>query len=87
MLYIKSLEQAVPVFKALGSELRIRLIQLLIEHKEMNMNDLAANLGITNGALTSHVKSWRKPESSPFLPNMQATETRKSVVSMLIKFW
>lgn len=56
MLYIKSLEQAVPVFKALGSELRIRLIQLLIEHKEMNMNDLAANLGITNGALTSHVK-------------------------------
>lgn len=56
MLYIKSLEQAVPVFKALGSELRIRLIQLLLEHKEMNMNELAASLGITNGALTSHVK-------------------------------
>lgn len=56
MLYIKSLEQAVPVFKALGSELRIRLIQILLEHKEMNMNELAASLGITNGALTSHVK-------------------------------
>lgn len=56
MLYIKSLEQAVPVFKALGSELRIRLIQLLLEHKEMNMNELANSLGITNGALTSHVK-------------------------------
>lgn len=27
MLYIKSLEQAVPVFKALGSDIRIRLIQ------------------------------------------------------------
>ena len=56
MLYIKSLTQAVPVFKALGSELRIRLIQLLLEHKEMNMNELASRLGITNGALTSHVK-------------------------------
>lgn len=56
MLYIKSLEEAVPVFKALGSELRVRLIQLLLEHREMNMNELATNLGITNGALTSHVK-------------------------------
>ena len=40
MLYIKSLEQAVPVFKALGSELRVRLIQILLEHQEMNMNEL-----------------------------------------------
>ena len=56
MLYIKSLEQAVPVFKALGSELRVRLIQILLEHQEMNMNELASSLGITNGALTSHVK-------------------------------
>ena len=56
MLYIKSLEQAVPVFKALGSEMRIRLIELLLEKKEMNMNELASSLGITNGALTGHVK-------------------------------
>jgi predicted transcriptional regulator len=56
MLYIKNLEDAVPVFKALGSELRIRLIQLLLENREMNMNELASSLGITNGALTSHVK-------------------------------
>ena len=41
MLYIKSLEQAVPVFKALGSDIRIRLIQTLLEHQEMNMNELA----------------------------------------------
>ena len=56
MLYIKNLEQAVPIFKALGSELRINLIKLLLENKEMNMNELATSLGITNGALTSHVK-------------------------------
>ena len=56
MLYIKSLEKAVPIFKALGSELRVNLIKLLLENKEMNMNELATSLGITNGALTSHVK-------------------------------
>lgn len=56
MLYIKNLDDGIPIFKALGSELRINLIKLLLEHKEMNMNELAANLGITNGALTSHVK-------------------------------
>lgn len=56
MLYIKNLEQAAPVFKALGSELRIRIIQLLLENNGMNMNELASNLGITNGALTSHMK-------------------------------
>lgn len=56
MLYIKNLDDGIPIFKALGSELRIKLIKLLLEHKEMNMNELASNLGITNGALTSHVK-------------------------------
>ena len=72
MLYIKSLEQAVPVFKALGSDIRIRLIQTLLEHQEMNMNELASSLGITNGALTSRNSRNssrafrpRKPEGLP----------------------
>ncbi len=56
MLYIKNLEQAVPVFKALGSRTRIRLVELLLANKELNMKELASLLGITNGALTSHVK-------------------------------
>ena len=56
MLYIKNLDDGIPIFKALGSELRIKLIKLLLENKEMNMNELASRLGITNGALTSHVK-------------------------------
>ena len=40
MLYFKSLEQAVPVFKALGSDILIRLIQTLLEHQEMNMKKM-----------------------------------------------
>lgn len=56
MLHIKNLDDGMEVFKALGSELRVRIIKLLLEHKEMNMNELASALGVTNGALTSHIR-------------------------------
>ena len=56
MLHIKNLDQGLEVFKALGSELRINIVKLLLENQEMNMNEMASSLGITNGALTSHIK-------------------------------
>ena len=56
MLHIKNLDDGLEVFKALGSELRINVLKLLLENGEMNMNELASNLGITNGAMTSHIK-------------------------------
>jgi len=56
MLHIKTLDEGLDVFKALGSEIRISIIKLLLKHKGMNMNELATCLGITNGALTSHIK-------------------------------
>ena len=56
MLYIKDLEEGVELFKALGSELRINIIQMLLKKREMNMNEIAGRLNITNGALTSHIK-------------------------------
>lgn len=56
MLHVKNLDKGLEVFKALGSELRINIIKLLQENHEMNMNELATSLGITNGALTSHIK-------------------------------
>lgn len=56
MLHIKNLDEGLKVFVALGSELRIQIIKRLIEHTEMNMNELASSLGVTNGALTSHIK-------------------------------
>ena len=52
MLHITSLDDGLDIFKALGSDVRIEIIKLLIENKEMNMNELAAKLNITNGALT-----------------------------------
>ena len=41
MLYIKSLEEGLEVFKALGSEIRIEIIKILLENQDMNMNELA----------------------------------------------
>lgn len=56
MLHIKSLDEGLDIFKALGSEVRIEIIKILLENRGMNMNELASRLSITNGALTSHIK-------------------------------
>lgn len=56
MLHIKSLEESLDIFKALGSEIRIEIIKILLENRGMNMNELAGRLNITNGALTGHIK-------------------------------
>ncbi len=56
MLHIKSIDAGVTVFKALGSDIRIEIIQILLQNNGMNMNELATRLNITNGALTSHIK-------------------------------
>lgn len=56
MLHIKSLDDGLEIFKALGSEVRIEIIKILLENRGMNMNELASRLNITNGALTNHIK-------------------------------
>ena len=56
MRYIPDFNEQLTVFEALGSEVRIAILQLLMENGRMSMNDLAKALGMTNGAVTSHVK-------------------------------
>ena len=56
MLHIKSLDEGLELFKALGSDVRIEIIKILLNENAMNMNELASRLNITNGALTSHIK-------------------------------
>jgi len=56
MLHISSLDEGLDLFKALGSDVRVEIIKLLLENSTMNMNELASRLNITNGALTSHIK-------------------------------
>lgn len=55
MRHIEHLEDGLEIFKALGSGVRIKIIQLLLQ-QPMSMNELAAKLEISNGALTTHIK-------------------------------
>ncbi len=56
MLQIDSLTEGLDVFKALGSDVRLKIYFLLAQQGPMNLNELADALKLTNGALTSHIK-------------------------------
>lgn len=56
MIHITNLDNGLELFKAMGSEVRVRILEILLEDNNINMNDLAEKLGITNGALTAHMK-------------------------------
>ena len=56
MLHIKKLEDGAELFKALGSDIRIHILRLLLDNQTMSMNEIAQSIGVSNGALTSHVK-------------------------------
>ncbi|MBA4493042.1 ArsR/SmtB family transcription factor [Paenactinomyces guangxiensis] len=56
MIHIKDLRSGLPIFKALGSEIRIRIIELLLQYESFNLNELAGKLKLTNGAITPHIK-------------------------------
>lgn len=56
MLHINSLDEGLNVFKALGSDVRINIVKLLLNNHGMNMNEIASHLNITNGALTTHIR-------------------------------
>lgn len=55
-VYVNSLDEGLKLFKALGSEIRIEIVKLLLGGKRLSMNEIASALSITNGALTSHIK-------------------------------
>lgn len=56
MLQIKNLDDGIELFKVLGSDVRADILKILIKDGGMNLNELAARLDLTNGALTSHIK-------------------------------
>lgn len=56
MLHIESLTEGIEIFKALGSEVRVAILNILLEDNKIGMNEIAERLQITNGALTSHIK-------------------------------
>ncbi|MCR8660195.1 ArsR/SmtB family transcription factor [Paenibacillus endoradicis] len=56
MIYIKDLMSGLHIFKALSSEVRIQILDLLVKKQSLNLNELASELKLTNGAITMHIK-------------------------------
>lgn len=86
MLHIKTLDEGLEIFKALGSEIRIQIIKTLLTNNGMNMNELASSLNITNSALTNHIKSWKSAVLSLFPTSPPVMGTRKSAPCIWTKY-
>ncbi|MCL2249815.1 MAG: winged helix-turn-helix transcriptional regulator [Oscillospiraceae bacterium] len=56
MRFFTSLDESLPFFKAMSSDIRIQILNILTNEPGMNLNDLSNRLGITSGALTSHIR-------------------------------
>ncbi len=56
MRNISNLSQALPLFKCLGSDIRISVLELLTINGPMQMKNIADELGITPGSLSPHIK-------------------------------
>ena len=56
MIYIDDIEHALPVFRALDSEIRLKILQLLMNNNRINMNEVAKKLSLSNAAITAHMK-------------------------------
>jgi predicted transcriptional regulator len=55
MRLLEDLDESLPFFKAMASDVRVKILKILSESHSMNLKDLAMKLDITNGALTSHI--------------------------------
>lgn len=56
MIYISNLSDGQKIFNALASPVRIKILQILHENSEININEISQKLNLSNGALTVHIK-------------------------------
>ena len=56
MLHVHRLRNGLPLFKALASDTRLAILEMLYESGPARMSDISDALGMTGGALTSHIK-------------------------------
>ena len=59
---IQNLREGIPVFKALASETRIAILELLMKQGPMKMTAIAELLKITGGAITGHCKDLHEAD-------------------------
>lgn len=60
MLRIQSLREGLPLFRALNSDIRISIMELLYQEGPLHMSAISDKLNITAGALTPHIKALQE---------------------------
>ena len=53
--------------KALSSPVRLQMLKLIADRRQINLNELADALGITNGAITQHLKPLMEADLVEFI--------------------
>ncbi len=56
MLHVRDFSKEDILFEALDSKIRRNILRILIDEGAKNMDQLAKSLGVTNGALTAHIR-------------------------------
>ena len=56
MLHLRSLGEGLPLFRALGSDVRLKILEALQKKGPMHMSAIAQAVGISDGSLTPHIK-------------------------------
>lgn len=56
MIHITDMKNGLPLFDALHSEVRIEILNYLMENGETNLNHLAKHMNLSNGAITAHIR-------------------------------
>lgn len=57
MLHIRNLREGLPLFRALSSDVRVSILEMLYQGGPMRMSAISKRLNLTNGALTPHIKA------------------------------
>jgi predicted transcriptional regulator len=57
MLHIRNIREGLPLYRALSSEVRVSILEMLYENGPMRMSAISEQLCLTNGALTPHIKA------------------------------
>ena len=77
MRIIDNLKDGLPVFDALSNEIRINIIQLLLKHHQMNMNEIAKALQLPKSTLTPHMKKLVQADLIEVSLNSERRGTQK----------
>lgn len=77
MRIIDNLKEGLPVFDALSNEIRIKILELLLERHQMNMNEIAETLHMPKSTLTPHIKKLVQAELIGISLNSEKRGTQK----------